>query len=561
MADAVQQKKSGFFALIRNMPANFWYANLMEIFERLAFFGVRAIAPLYMIRTADENGLGLSYTDKGDIYMWWALIQCLVPMVSGGFTERYGYKKSLAVAFLINIGGYLLMANSLPIAQHYQAQGWEGAGYWVFLLAACLIGFGTAIFKPPCHGTVAKTTDENTSSMGWGIFYWVVNIGGALAPMLAAQLRGEINWDYVFYGAAIVTACNFIPMLFLYKEPEKTPPKEGETQHGVVGTFISSIATILKDLRLVAFLLIFSCFWLMFMQLWDLLPNFIDEWVDTSDVAPFFGWFSNGWVNEDGQTKPEILINIDAWAIIALVLVISWLVGKINKVAAMIIGMIISLVGFVGAGLTQLGIFCSIMIFVFSIGEMTCSPTFSAYIALIAPKDKKALYMGYSNIPFAIGWAAGNKIGGYLYDAMANKYSLARQYLVDKLGMSPEFATNADLLPGSHVMETMAKLQQGASPEHIESAVRSAVAAIDTQAAEAGNHAEQVATIYHNVLGDIDHQAVLDATQVLWDLHHPYMVWVYLGIIGLAGTVGMTIFYFTTRKALAEAENNNAPAA
>jgi POT family proton-dependent oligopeptide transporter len=447
------EKKASFLTQIRGLPANFWYANFMEILERLAFFGVRAIAPLYLIRQADENGLGLTYTDKGNIYMWWALIQCLVPMVSGGFTERYGYRKSLVVAFLINIVGYLGMAQSKPIADYLIAQGWSGAGYWVFLAAACLVGFGTAIFKPPCHGTIAKSTTEETSSMGWGLFYWVVNIGGALAPMCAAQLRGEINWHYVFYGAAIVTACNFIPLFVLYREPEKTPPKEGEREKGAVGTFISSIATIFKDLRLVVFLLVFSCFWLMFMQLWDLLPNFIDEWVDTSDVAPWFKAISDGWVLESGQTKPEMIININSVSIILLVIFISWLIRKLNKVAAMIIGMVIAMVGFVASGSTMLGWFCCLMILVFSIGEMTCSPTFSAYVGLIAPKDKKALYMGYSNIPFAIGWALGNLVGGYVYDAYGARATLALEHLatdttlVARAAQASDWSDTLDKLP------------------------------------------------------------------------------------------------------------------
>jgi POT family proton-dependent oligopeptide transporter len=444
MENAAAAQKDSFISLVRSLPANFWFANFMEILERLAFFGVRAIAALYLVAKSNENGLELTYVQKGNIYAWWALIQCLVPMVSGGYTERYGYRKSLAVAFVINIIGYLGMAQSKPVADYLAGQGWAAAGYWVFLAAACCVALGTAIFKPPCHGTIAKTTEEKTSSLGWGLFYWVVNIGGALAPMCAAQLRGEIDWHYVFYGAAIVTACNFIPLLLLYREPEKEPAKEGDSEKGPIGTFFSSIATMFRDLRLVAFLLIFACFWLMFMQLWDLLPNFVDEWVDTSDVAPVFGAISDGWVLENGQTKPEMIININSISIILLVLLVSWIIRKLNKVAAMIIGMLIALVGFTASGSTMLGWFCCLAILIFSIGEMTCSPTFSAYVGLIAPKDKKALYMGYSNIPFAIGWALGNVVGGYFYDHYGAKANLALKELAGDVKVVARAAQAAD---------------------------------------------------------------------------------------------------------------------
>lgn len=540
--------RSSFVGQLMSFPANFWFANLMEILERLAFFGVRAIAPLYLVKKADENGLGLTYADKGDIYLWWALVQCLVPMVSGGYTERYGYRKSLVVAFVFNIIGYVGMAQALPITTWLGGQGWTGAGYWVFLSAALFVAFGTAVFKPAVHGTIAKTTDEKSSSMGFGIFYWVVNIGGALAPMLAAELRGEIAWQNVFYGAALVTACNFLPLFLLYREPAKSPPKPGEAEKGPVGVFASSVLTIFKDLRLVAFLLIFSCFWLMFMQLWDLLPNFIDEWVNTSDVAPFFGAIRSNWVLENGQTKPEIIININSWTIILLVLVVSWLIGRMNKVAAMILGMLISLVGFVGAGYTNIGILCGVMIFVFSIGEMMCSPTFSAYVALIAPPDKKALYMGYSNIPFAIGWAAGNKVGGYLYTHLASKFELARTYLVNRLGMPAEFAKDAERLPDTQVMETLVQTLHAGDGPGIATRVMAAWQQVDWQSVPKEETAKRVGELYAQVIGPVDPAAVQQATQMLWDLHHPYLVWVYLGAVGLAGTIGMIIFYFLTRR-------------
>ena len=500
-------KRMSFVAQVGTLAPNFWFANSMEMLERLAFFGVRAIAPLYLVATAANNGLGLDYKQKGIIYTVWALLQCLIPMVSGGYTDRYGYKKSLAVAFTINIVGYLGMAQSKPMADYLTAQGWHDAGFWVFLLAACCIGLGTAIFKPPIAATVARSTNEETSSLGWGIFYWVVNIGGGLAPMGAAMLRHENDWDRVFYAAAIVTACNFLPMLFLYREPEKIPNTgKAHENKGPVGVFISSVATVFSDLRLVVFLAIFSCFYLMFMQLWDLLPNFIDEWVDSSKAAHYFSWFSNGWVLQNGQTKPEMIINIDSIAIILLVIPISWLIGRISKVAAMIVGMIIALVGFVGAGATNWGSLCCLMVFVFAIGEMTCAPTFNAYVALIAPPDRKALYMGYSNLPFAFGWAAGGVLGGFIYDATASKFKLAREYLVSHFGMSnalldPQFAKN-----------------------------------------------DEVFDFLGWMLGPGTGLSERQTTQVLWDTYHPYMVWYYLGAIGLLGTLGMIVFYFMTKR-------------
>ena len=473
-------------AQVGAMNWNFWVANIMEACERLAFFGVRAVLPLYMV-AAQGQGIGLSYKEKGVIYMIWAIFQCLIPMVSGGYAEAYGYRTSMYVAFCLNITGYTLMANA--------------SGFWTMLLAALFVGTGTAIFKPPVQGTIARSLNEGNSGLGFGIFYWVVNVGGFLAPMAAATLRGNEahpTWSHVFYGAAIVTAVNFLPATFLFREPaldlearRKQPLK----------VFSETMGVLWKDQSILRFLLVVSGFWFMFMQLWDLLPNFLDEWVDMRDVGHFLtatlGTGANGFLTADSGAKPEILINIDSFVIILLVLPLSWLFGRYKMMTSLVLGMAIGLVGFVMSGLTNAGVFAALGILVFAIGEIICSPKFSEYIGMTAPPHQKALYMGYSNIPFAIGWAAGNGLSGPLYDAFASRNVLARHYLIQKFGILPDTVkaiTNDQLVP--------------------------------TIAAKLGHNA-----------------TAHDAINALWKVYHPWTIWLMLGAVGLASLVGMVALH------------------
>ncbi len=476
-------EKKGVIAQLGSLNANFWVVNWLEANERLAFFGIRAILPLYMVYAVAESGLGLSFTEKGIIYFVWALVQTLIPMISGGFTDQYGYKKSLYVAYTINIAGYLLFA--------------VASGFWMTLAASCLVGLGTAIFKPPVQGTIAKMTTEENSSVAWGFFYWMVNVGGFLAPMTAAMLRGETNWSIVFYCAAGVTAFNFIPTIFFYKEPEVDPNKKPRT---VAETFLETMTT-LKDKNFLVFLLIFSGFWFMFMQLWDLLPNFIDEWVNSQAMGVFLAKINEGWVLESGMVKPEMIINIDAFAIILFMIPIAWLTGKFHPMVALIGGMVISLVGFFGAGFFDTGWMVALFIFIFAVGEMACSPKFSEYIGLTAPPDKKALYMGYSNIPFAIGWSLGNLFSGPLYEALGSRDNFARQYMTEQLGMGAEAV---EAIPQTELVETLAA----------------------------------------NLPGN---PTTLEAINVLWNTYNPWLVWSVLTGIGLLSTLGMILYYIKTR--------------
>ncbi len=489
------RKKTG----VASLPGNFWAACVLELLERLAFFGVRAIVPLYLVRAEAQHGLALDFQEKGLVLFVWALLQCVIPMLSGALTDRYGYRKSLSVAFSLSAVGYVGMGLSRSIAVALAARGWQAPGFWVFLLAASLVAIGTAIFKPAVQGTIARCTAEETSSVAWGVFYWIVNVGAAVAPMCAAILRADTGWENVFYAAAIVTGVNFLFALLVYQEPEVpsglAPQRE---RHSVVRVLADSARTIVADRRLLFFLACFSGFWLMFMQLWDLLPNFIDEWVDTSDVAPLFGWINTGWILGNGQVKPELIITVNAFSILLLVIPVSWAIARHNKAVAMVLGMVICVAGFVGSGATTIGWVCCAMIFMFSLGEMACSPTFSAYIGLIAPPDKKALYMGYSSIPFAVGWASGSALGGVLYQAYASKVVLARRYLVSELGMDADLVMDQARLAAGDVLRLLAS------------------------------------TLGTDIAG---------ATHILWERYDPWIVWSYLGVIGAAATLGMLAFY------------------
>jgi len=473
---------------IRGMKWNFWIANIIEAGERLAFFGVRAVVPLYMY--GDNSVLRLTMTEKNSIFGIWALIQCLVPMVSGGYTERYGYRATMCLAFMINIVGYLRMSVAMS--------------FWPMLAAACMVGLGTAIFKPPVQGAVAKSLDSSNSGLGFGIFYWMVNVGGFLAPMLASSLRGDDanpTWSHVFHGAALVTALNYLPALFLFREPQRPADLGGKSPAAV---FVDTMKTLWMDKAMLRFLLIISGFWLMFMQLWDLLPNFISEWVDTRDVGALvkahFGDLAKKFILTDGSAKPELLINIDSATILLLVLPLAWLFGRLPMMVSLLIGMAIALVGFVGAGLVTTGYLVGLMIFVFAIGEIICSPKFSEYIGMTAPPDKKARYMGYSNIPFAIGWCGGNWLSGPLYDLLSSKANLARRHLVEVLGVGRE---NLENLKASELLEKIAGLMGTTSAE---------------------------------------------AQDLLWRTYRPWSIWIVLGSIGFLSLLCMWIGYQRGRR-------------
>lgn len=485
--------------------------NIMEMFERLAYYGVRVVIPIYIAQADEVGGLLFTQTEKGFIFLWWALVQSLVPVFSGGFADRYGYKRTIAFSITIKIIGYLMMATQRE--------------FLPFLLGCCVLAAGTAIFKPGVQGTLVRTLNDKNSSIGWGTFYMLVNIGGFLGPPLAHFLYG-FSWPTVFYGCAVIVSINYL-MLFTYKEV----PAGGDQSGGIMKVVKITLRNIAFRPRLTIFIIIMSGFWLMFMQLFDMLPNFIVDWVDTSNIVASLGLPSWMTVNTDRgiMITQEWLINANGGLIILCVVLISWLVSRMRRVHSIMFGIALSSVGLILAGYSMAGYFCIMGILCFSVGEMMASPKMNEYLGVIAPEGEKALYMGYANIPLAIGWAYGSFLGGTIYDSQGDKANLAIRYMIDELGLN--FGAGWDAL--AQLQSTLGE-KIGASLKFI---AESNGMIQDIARPEAMERLQQVLSIN-----------AAEATNLLWNTYTPHTLWYPFAAIGFGSAVGIFFYSLWVKK-------------
>ncbi|MBV9891496.1 MAG: MFS transporter, partial [Rhizobacter sp.] len=414
--EALPARQQTMAEQLRELPRAFWMLNVMEMFERLAYYGVRVVIPIYIAQADEIHGLHFTQSQKGFIVMLWALVQTGVPVFSGGFADRYGYKRTIAVSIAIKVAGYLLMATQRD--------------FWPFTTGCLVLALGTAIFKPGLQGSMLQQLDKRSSSVGWGAFYMLVNIGGFLGPPLAHYLYG-ISWPAVFYGCAVIVSLNFA-MLFTYP----TIAAGGVHSGGVLDVAKTTFRNLARP-RLALFILIMSGFWLMFMQLFDMLPNFIVDWVDSSAIVRTLqlpALFTKE-TPRGTMIAQEWMINANSLLIILCVVWISHLVARMRRVHSITAGIVVASLGLLLAGFTMSGAACIAGILCFSVGEMLASPKMLDYLGVIAPAGEKALYMGYANMPTAIGWAYGSFLGGQIYDEMGDKASLALRYLKEHGGL------------------------------------------------------------------------------------------------------------------------------
>jgi MFS family permease len=424
-------KQLGMFAAIASLGYVFWVVGAMEMVERLAFFGVKAVATLYAKAPESEGGLGVDLDTFGTLLMTWAFVQTIVPVFTGGLSDRYGYKETIFASTVVKILGYLFMA-------------WFPT-YWGFFLGAVVLATGTAIFKPGIQGTLVKTTSRKNSSIAWGIFYQTVNIGGFLGPLVAGFMR-KMEWTYVFYACAGVISLNFL-LLLTYREVGKAERverrrkiKSGEVKEESL--WIDSLRELAKP-HVAVYLIIFSGFWFMFMALFDVLPAHIDDWVDTSDIVstifpsgtstnPIINFFII--TNESGtEIQPEGMMNVNAGLIMVTCFFFAYLSGKMRATTSMVVGTLFASLAMFLSGFSTSGWISVGAIAIFSVGEMLSSPKFSEFIGNFAPHDKKAMYLGFSQIPIAVGWTLEGKIGPMAYEYLASKDRFSREYLVERM--------------------------------------------------------------------------------------------------------------------------------
>ena len=512
--------------------APFFELNFIEMMERLAYNSVRVVAPIYIMQADNVGGLHLTAAAKGTLYAWWAVVQCFLPIITGGFADRYGYKKMMVISVATMSIGYLLMAflRDLPsldaLAGTLAFDGVNG-NYIGFLIGITVFATGSALFKPGIQGALSHTLPKEKSSLGWGVFYWVVNIGALIGHYIPVVFLSENfmsdalgvansvgRWRLVFIISAAMILVNFLPLLFF-----KDTPSGASKTLGIGRVLVNAIKDIFQP-RLLTWILIMSGFWLMMFQLWDLQPNFLEDWVSSANVAATANAILPESISKyfvetlpDGTLRiPQaVLISANATFIILGVVGVSWITRKMRTLDAMIFGMAMATIGVVVAGYTQNAWFFLLGVLFFSLGEMFTGPKKSQYLSEIAPADKKGVYLAYINIPVGVGIFAGAKLAGLIYGNVGEKATLALRYIAEQKGIEwrPFFDNVSDL------EKTLGITRNEAMP----------------------------------ALEKMLNLSSQEATTLLWDTYSPNLtVWLPFAAIGVVSAIALVIFSQMAKK-------------
>jgi dipeptide/tripeptide permease len=368
-----------------SFPTVFWVANLIEVFERFAYYGIYFGFGIYMTQ------LGYSRDQLGIIQSIFLVISYGVPIFSGAIADKYGFKKVLLVSY----AAYLPTVFLLTMTESF-------SGIALTMLG---IGFAAGIFKPLISATVRATTDGTNKTLGFGIFYAMVNVGGSFGPIVAGKLRA-ISWELSFYTAAGVIALMALVTIFFYKEP----PREEETK--TVKEKLGEIFEVMSDGKFALFIgLLGVFFWWPFWAFFNLCALYVDSSVDTAalyrGMHSVFPWLANFLSHEEGGVRVILgeTISHTGYIIMVAQVFVSRGIEKMDAMKTFMLGLFISAIGFLVLGYASVGaaglVFAGIALF--AVGEMIASPRIQEYITWIAPKEKAGMYMGANFLGTMIG--------------------------------------------------------------------------------------------------------------------------------------------------------------
>jgi proton-dependent oligopeptide transporter, POT family len=362
----------------------FWVANVTELFERLSYYAAFAVIARYL-----HENLKFSTTHATTLASQFGSWVWILAIFGGTVADRLGFRRALSLAYLILSAAYFTLGslgapwlapirNTIPLTP-------------LVTIILILPALGVAMVKPAVVGTTARASKENVRSIGYSIYYTLVNIGGAAGPLTASWVQNHMTVENVFRVAALSVFVMFFAVLLLFKEPKRAD----EVQAKSIGETLRNFGTVVSNPRFMLFLLIFSGYWIVYWQVFLSLPIYVHDYVNS-------------------QTDTARMLSTGPILVIALTVAISVWMREVPAFRAVTLGTLVTALAWILLAVYPTVIGAYLTLGVVALGEIILSPRYYEYVSLLAPPGQQGTYMGFAFLPIGIGSFIGGPFGGFL---------------------------------------------------------------------------------------------------------------------------------------------------
>jgi dipeptide/tripeptide permease len=378
---------------LRQFPRAFWTANIVELFERAAYYGMFIALTLYLTNVvgfSDINAAWIGGIFAGGLY--------LLPPFSGALADTVGFRRSLLIAFFLLTVGYATLG-LLP--------------YKATVVPALLVTMvGGSFIKSIIAGTVAKTSDETNRARAYSIFYAMVNIGAFTGKGLAYPLRIHLGLESINLYAAGLTLLAFAAVGVFYKQVDSSEHAKSLRE---VWTGFRGVVT---NVRLLSLILIITGFWVIQQQMYATMPKYV-----LRTVGP--------------TASPEWIANVNPFIVVSMVMFVTHVMKKATPLTSMVVGLFLMPVsalcmalggiieGLSGKEMVIAGIVRAHPITVMlvagtsvqGLAECFISPRYLEFFSKQAPRGQEGMYLGFAHLHTFFAAIIGFALSGYLLNA------------------------------------------------------------------------------------------------------------------------------------------------
>ena len=387
----------------------FWVSNTVEMFERMAYYAIFIVITLYLSNTLGFNDLEASMISglfSGGLY--------LLPIFTGAYADKIGFRRALIIAFTLLTVGYLGLAmlptflQSAGLVEYGEVTRFNGLPdsslRWIIVPIMIIIVVGGSIIKSTISASVAKETTSENRARGYSIFYMLVNIGSFSGKSIIDPLRhliGEQAYITINYFSAFMTLAALLAVIFLYRSVHTAG--EGKSMRDIGAGFVR----VFTNWRLVALIIIVTGFWIVQQQLYATMPKYV---IRMAGEAARPGWIAN----------------VNPLVVVCCVGFITRLMAKRSAITSITIGMFLiplsaTLMAFgnllgndIFTGISNITLMMIVGIVFQALAECFISPRSLEYFSLQAPKGEEGLYLGFSHLDSFLSSIFGFGISGIL---------------------------------------------------------------------------------------------------------------------------------------------------
>jgi MFS family permease len=363
--------KKGFASLTEGLPPTYWLIWIGTLINRLGGFVIPFLT-LYLTAKREipvsQAALVVSLFGAGSF---------IAQLTGGELTDRLGRRPVMLMSFFITPIFMVMLGLARDLA--------------IISTATFIVGFFTDLYRPAVGAAIADLVLPESRTRAYGYNYWAINLGAAVAPVLAGLIAGY-NYLILFIADAATTAIFGLIVLFGIRET-----RPAEAHHAAHISLRERLKQIKREPILLIFSLLALFFGMIYMQGMVTLP--LD--MQANGLGP----------QQYGAT-----IALNGFLIILVTIPISNMAAKWPRFETIAVSALLLGFGFGFTAFANTLPLYMVSVALWTLGEIAATAVAPAIIADLSPVELRGLYQGIFGSAWGLAFFIGPLVGGWVFE-------------------------------------------------------------------------------------------------------------------------------------------------